>query len=70
VSSKYLTAQEMADELGISLDHAKKLITGNEIPAVNIGIGKRSFWRVSRDDLDKWLEVQRAATARRFGGAA
>jgi excisionase family DNA binding protein len=66
VSSKYLTAQEIADELGISLDHAKKLITKRRIPAVNIGIGERDFWRVSRADLDKYLDDQRAETAARF----
>lgn len=68
--SKHLTAKDMAEELGISVDQAKKLITGNHIPAVNIGIGKRSFWRVSREDFDRYLSEQRAATARRFGGAA
>jgi len=37
---------------------------------VNIGIGQRAFWRVSREDFDKYLDAQRAETARRFGGAA
>lgn len=68
--SKHLTAKDIADELGISVDQAKKLITGNHIPAVDIGVGERSFWRVSREDFDAYLAAQRAATARRFGGAA
>lgn len=70
MSSKYLDPKQMAEELGISADQAKKLITGGHIPAVNVGIGSRTFWRVARADLDAFLEAQRAETARRFGGAA
>ncbi len=56
----------MAAELSISVDQATKLITGGHIPAVNIGVGSRAYWRVSREDFDNWLAAQRAATARRF----
>jgi hypothetical protein len=70
LSTKHLDMKQLAAELEISVDQAKKLVTGNYIPAVDIGIGSRSFWRVSREDLDKFLDERRAQTARRFGRAS
>lgn len=68
--SKHLSVKQLAEELDVSYDHAKNLILGGHLPAVNTGTGRRAFWRVSRDDLDTWLQQQRAETVRRFGGAA
>lgn len=70
MSEKHLSVTELAEELGVSYDHAKNLVTKGHIPAVNAGTGSRHFWRVSRADFDTWLEAQRGETARRFGGAA
>lgn len=68
--SKHLTVKQAAEDLGISVDQVKKLITGGELPAVDVGIASRSFWRIARSDLDAWLDKRRQATARRFGGDA
>jgi hypothetical protein len=70
LSTKHLDMRQLAEELEISVDQAKKLVTGNHIPAVDIGIGSRSFWRVSREDFDQFLDRRRAETARRFGAAS
>lgn len=67
--SKHLDMKQVAEELGVSVDQAKKLVTGGQLPAINVGIGGRAFFRVSRDDLDKWVTDERAKTARRFGAA-
>jgi excisionase family DNA binding protein len=65
-----LGVKQLAEELDVSVDHAKNLILGKHIPAVDVGIGSRSFWRVSREDLDRYLDAKRAETARRFGAAS
>jgi excisionase family DNA binding protein len=70
VSSSHLPVKVIAEELAISVDQAKKLITEGVLPAVNIGVGRRTFWRVSREDFDAYLAKERAATARRFGAAS
>lgn len=70
MSSKHLNAKEAAEELGVSVDQIKKLITGGDLPAVDVGLGSRIFWRIARSDLDAWLDKRRQATAARFGGAA
>lgn len=66
--SEHLNVKKAAEELDVSVDQVKKLITSGELPAVDVGIASRSFWRIARKDLDAWLEKRREATARRFGG--
>lgn len=68
--SKHLNVKEAAADLGVSVDQVKKLIQSGELPAVDVGIASRSFWRIAQDDLDAWLAGRREQTARRFGGAA
>lgn len=70
MTTEHLPVKGVAEVLAISVDQVKKLITSGELPAMNVGVGSRVFWRVSRDDLDHWIEAQRAATARRFGTAS
>lgn len=67
---KYLDVKAAAAELSISVDQVKKLIQSGELPAVDVGIASRSFWRIAQKDLDAWLEGRHEQTARRFGGAA
>lgn len=66
MNSKYLDAKGLAEELSISVDQAKKLITEGRIPAVDVGVGERVYWRIARADVDTWLEEQRAETARKY----
>jgi prophage regulatory protein len=66
--SQHMNVKQAAEELGVSVDQVKKLITSGELPAIDVGIAGRSFWRIARTDLDAWLEKRREATARRFGG--
>lgn len=67
--SRHLDMKQVAEELGVSVDQAKKLVTGGQLPAINVGSGRRTFFRVARADLDKWLADERAKVARRFGAA-
>ena len=68
--SKHMNVKDAAADLGVSVDQVKKLITSGELPAVDVGIASRSFWRIAQSDLDAWLEKRREATARRFGPGA
>lgn len=70
MSTAHMTMKDVATELAISVDQAKKLVEKRKLAAVNVGVGERVFWRVSRDDFDAYLEQQRAATAARFSGGA
>lgn len=68
--SKHLNMKQVAEELGVSVDQAKKLVTSGELSAIDIGVGGRTFFRVAREDLDAWLDKERAKVAKRFGASA
>ena len=67
MSDPHLTVKEVDAELNVSVDQPRKLILGSHIPAIDVGVGGRSFWRVSRKDFDKWKADKRAETERRLG---
>lgn len=69
-TQQLMKVKDVATELGVSPMQVHKLITGGDLPAVNVGQGKRSYWRVARADLTKYLDDKRAETARRFGAAS
>ncbi|MEW6635867.1 MAG: helix-turn-helix domain-containing protein [Actinomycetota bacterium] len=54
---EYLKVPEVAEVLRIARSRAYELVADGEIPAVKIG---RSV-RVSRKELDRWLEGRRYA---------
>ena len=57
---EYLKVPEVASELRIARSRVYELVGEGEIPSVRIG---RSV-RVSRKELDRWLEGQRQLSAR------
>ena len=57
---EYLKVPELAEVLRIARGRAYELVGSGEIPSVRIG---RSV-RVSRRELEKWLEKQRQPSAR------
>lgn len=58
---EWLKVPEVAEVLRIARSRAYELVQNGEIPAVRIG---RSV-RVSRKELDRWLEDQRYTDAAR-----
>ncbi len=56
---EYLKVPEVAEVLRIARSRAYELVGSGEIPSIRIG---RSV-RVSRRELDRWLESQRYADA-------
>jgi excisionase family DNA binding protein len=60
----YLTLQEVADTLKVSYRTVYRWVTEDTtLPAYQVGAGT---WRVSREDLDKFMEERRRP--RRGGG--
>ena len=57
---KYLKVPEVAEVLRIARIRAYELVGSGEIPSIRIG---RSV-RVSRKELERWLEEQRQPSAR------
>lgn len=57
---EYLKVPEVAEILRIARSRAYELVAEGEIPSIRIG---RSV-RVSRGELDRWLEAQRQPNAR------
>lgn len=70
MTSTHLKIKDVAAELQISTMQAHSLVTGGDLPAINVGRGSKAYWRVSRADLDTYIADKRAETARRFGGGA
>ncbi len=58
---EYLKVPEVAEILRVARSRAYELVADGEIPAIKIG---RSV-RVSRKELDRWLEGQRYTDAAR-----
>ncbi len=58
---EYLKVPEVAEVLRIARSRAYELVGSGEIPSIRIG---RSV-RVSRRELDRWLESRRYADAER-----
>lgn len=58
VADEWLTAEEVAERLKVSLDLVYKLIKRKNLPAHKVG---RS-WRFSRVELDAWVKADRAST--------
>ena len=60
---EYLKVPEVAEMLQIARSRAYELVGNGEIPSVRIG---RSL-RVSRKELERWLEEHRQPETRRGG---
>jgi excisionase family DNA binding protein len=67
---EYVKVQDIAASLNLSVMKVHNIISSGALPAIDIGKGKRSHWRVSRADLEEYLADQKAETARRFERAA
>jgi excisionase family DNA binding protein len=52
--SKFLSKEEAADYLGVSIRTIERLIARKEIPFYKFGDAKVSPIRISPTDLDKW----------------
>jgi excisionase family DNA binding protein len=51
----FLTPQEVSDLLRVSIYTVRRWIKEGKLPAYKVG----RVWRISKTDLDKWLNQQR-----------
>ena len=54
----FLTPQEVSDLLRVSIHTVRRWIREERLPAYKVG----RAWRISKVDLDKWLNQQRTPT--------
>ena len=64
--ARFLTLDEVADELATSRAQVYALVRSGDLPAIKLG--GRGQWRVERRGLEEWLERQHRETA--GGGGA
>jgi excisionase family DNA binding protein len=58
-SDDLLRLSEAAERLRVSKQTVRTLIQGGHLPAVKVGPAVNSPLRISRDDLEDWLEGKR-----------
>jgi excisionase family DNA binding protein len=56
----FLTPQEVSDLLHVSVQTVRRWIKEEELPAYKVG---PRMWRISKADLDEWLDEQRSINA-------
>lgn len=61
-TASMLTAAGVADELAISVEHARRLIRRGELAAVNIATSGRPDYRISRAALNQYLRDHAVAS--------
>lgn len=60
-----LDPRQVSKRLNVSRSTAMRLIVSGTIPAILLRSGKRKhIWRVSRQSLDRWIEVREKETQR------
>lgn len=59
VEMEYMSLEEVADMLGVTYQLIYRLVRSGELPAVRLG----KLYRVSRSDLDAYLERSKSASA-------
>jgi excisionase family DNA binding protein len=60
--ARFLTLDDVADELAISRSQAYALVRNGSLPAMKVG--GRGQWRVARTRLEQWIEQAHADTGR------
>jgi excisionase family DNA binding protein len=55
----HLSIRSASMLLSLSESHVRRAILKGELPASNVGSRARPLWRISRSDLDAWLESKK-----------
>lgn len=53
---------EAAELLGVTKDHILRLIKSGKLVASNIGLGQRSVWRISNEEIEKFFKRSKKQT--------
>lgn len=60
IEPRFLTLEDVATYLNVSVRQAYALVRSGELPAVKIG--GRGVWRVARDQLETYVDRKHAET--------
>lgn len=65
--AKYLNAAEVANVLGVTRQHAYKLLESGAIPSIDVALptSKKKCLRVNSDELEAWLNRRKTDRRRR-----
>jgi excisionase family DNA binding protein len=61
MTSRFLTMQDVADELAVSLSQVYHMVRSGELPAIKVG--GRGQWRIERARLEAYIEGKYSETA-------
>ena len=61
MSPRFLTMQDVAEELAVSLSQVYHMVRSGELPAIKVG--GRGQWRIERARLEAYIEHKYAQTA-------
>ncbi|HEY7225771.1 MAG TPA: helix-turn-helix domain-containing protein [Micromonosporaceae bacterium] len=61
MAGRFLTLEEVAEELAVTRTQIYTMARKGEIPAIKIG--QKGHWRVERSRLEEWIAEQYRATA-------
>jgi excisionase family DNA binding protein len=61
MAARFMTMQEVADELATSLSQIYHMVRSGELPAIKIG--GRGQWRIERAKLEEYIASKYAETA-------
>ncbi len=61
MAARFLTMQEVADELATSLSQIYHMVRSGELPAIKIG--GRGQWRIERTKLEEYISQKYEETA-------
>jgi DNA binding domain, excisionase family len=61
MAARFLTLDEVAEELAVTKTQVYAMVRDGELPAIKIG--KKGHWRVERAKLEEYIEAKYAETA-------
>ena len=61
MTARFLTMQEVAEELAVSASQVYHMVRSGELPAIKIG--GRGQWRIERSRLEEYISTKYAETA-------
>jgi excisionase family DNA binding protein len=61
VVTRFMTVEEVAEELAITRTQAYTMVRDGELPAIKIG--RKGHWRVERSRLEEYIQAKYTETA-------
>ena len=65
--AKYLTCQEVADKLQVTLQHVYNLLDSGNMPCIDLSLpgARKKMRRIPEDSLEKWMASRMTDRRRR-----